>query len=447
MGVSVERKSLFEGVTAYHWLVLVIASCGWLFDCMDQRIFILTREPALKNLLARHGLPLDNVFSYGGFATMWMMFGWGTGGIIFGVMSDKWGRVKTMVVTLFLYSGFTGLSAFATSWWDYMVYRFLVGLGVGGMFGAATALVAESVPSHVRALALGSLQTLSACGNIIGSQVCLHWKPGLMMTVLGSEIAGWRVVYCIGIIPALLVVPIIMTLREPEPWRRAKEAAARGETQKQVGTLKDLFRDPRWRRNSIVGLILGVSGMIGLWGIGFYSPELVSTALKGLPQKAIDTSRAWGTTWQDVGALLGMFCATLLATYVGRRLAFLCSYILGLCATVFVFYSLRSAGDVNWMLFVLGFSTLTVFGCYSIYFPEIFPTRLRGTGIGFCYNVGRYITAPGAFLMPYLVNWLRDMKVAEPFRAAAICMSVVYIVGMVALLWARETKDQVLPED
>src|SRR6187455_1328472 len=165
IAMPLPRTRVLDGVTPYHWLVVIIASCGWLFDCMDQRLFILGRESALRELMA--GDPAA-VRTHIGYATTSMILGWATGGIIFGMMSDKIGRVKTMVATLLVYSGFTGLSGLANSWVDFTIYRFLVGLGVGGMFGAATALVAESVPSGFRAVALGALQALSAVGNIIG---------------------------------------------------------------------------------------------------------------------------------------------------------------------------------------------------------------------------------------------------------------------------------------
>src|SRR5207302_3433019 len=121
-----------------------------LFDCMDQRIFILARESALKELLHSDAQALAAIKTYIGYATTSMILGWATGGIIFGMMSDKIGRVKTMVVTLLVYSGFTGLSGLAHNWTEFITYRFLVGVGVGGMFGAATALVAESVSARFR---------------------------------------------------------------------------------------------------------------------------------------------------------------------------------------------------------------------------------------------------------------------------------------------------------
>ena len=548
--------SIFQGVTVYHWLVVIIASCGWLFDCMDQRLFTLARESALKDLLTGDPAKLGKVKEYIGLATMAMMVGWATGGIIFGIMSDKWGRVKTMAVTLIVYSGFTGLCGIAQGWLDFVFYRFLVGLGVGGMFGAATTLVAESVPGRFRTLALGSLQALSAVGNMLGAMLSLGINPGLEH-FFGS-FAGWRVLFFVGIVPAILVVPIMFVLKEPEPWRKAKADAASAGASKRVGSMADLFNQPRWRRNTLVGICLGLAGMVGLWGIGFFSPELISTALKEQPlhakdlaqpqavllalksptnaavahikaqlspnlvkqidqgdgagtsdgltetllaelnglilkgqiysepafkdanlkkgtqnliqqlatkrsatdqmflnrqlleqtfsgaiselQKTMDNVRGKGMFLQDVGALLGMFAFTFLASVFSRRLAFLLSFAMCLVVTAFVFYALKSASDAYWMLPLMGFAQLAVFAGYSIYFPEIYPTRLRGTGVGFCYNTVRYLAAP----FPYMLGWLSTQM---PFRTAAIVMSGIYVLGMVALFWAPETKGQPLPED
>jgi predicted MFS family arabinose efflux permease len=425
-----------EPVTFYHWLVVIIASAGWLFDCMDQRLFILARESALTDLLGATAAAAE-VKTYSGYATTAMIVGWATGGIFFGMMSDRWGRVKTMVVTLLVYSGFTGLCGFATNWFDFTIYRFLVGLGVGGMFGAATTLVAESVPGRIRAVALGALQALSAVGNIMGSIISLTVQPGATDVLWGF--AGWRVLFFVGILPSLLVVPIIFVLREPEAWKRAKAERAAG-VGKEVGSPIELFRSPRWRRNSIVGLMLGVSGMIGLWGIGFFSPELISTALAGAPQSEIDTVRGWGTALQDAGSFLGMVTFTMVASLVSRRLAFFFAFLAGMLTTAFVFNSLQTASDAYWMLPMMGFAQLALFAGYSIYFPELFPTRLRGTGVGFCYNTVRYLAAPAPILLGYLSTMLS-------FRTAAVIMSSVYLIGMVALIWAPETKGQPLPED
>lgn len=439
------KASILEGVTGYHWLVVIIASCGWLFDCMDQRIFALSREPAIREMLGA-GVADADVKSWGAWATGIMMVGWATGGIIFGMMSDRWGRAKTMMVTLLVYSGFTGFSGISHTVYEFVLYRFLVGLGVGGMFGAATTLVAESVPSGFRAVALGSLQALSACGNILGSLLSTQIQPGKVDFMWGMS--GWRVIFFVGILPAILVIPMMLVLREPEVWREAKNrASAHGNQAKHIGSIPDLFRHPVWRRNLLAGVCLGLAGMAGLWGIGFFSPELISTALKGAPQSVVDSVRGYGTALQDVGSFVGMMAFTIAATTLGRRPAFFGAFVLCLISTIYVFNNLRTGTDAFWMLPIMGFAQLSVFGGYSIYFPELFPTRLRGTGVGFCYNTVRYLAAVFPPMLMYLNLLLIEQHVDEPFRRAATILSAIFLLGLVALIWAPETKGKPLPED
>ena len=180
-----------------------------------------------------------------------------------------------------------------------------------------------------------------------------------------------------------MVVPIMFALKEPDSWLKAKAAAAAGALPKRnIGSPVELFRDPRWRRNTIVGLFLGVSGMIGLWGIGFFSPELISTALKGEPQDVVDRVRGLGTALQDVGSFFGMVTFTLVASFLSRRLAFLGALLLSMVVTMFVFTSLHTASDAYWMLPMMGFAQLAVFAGYSIYFPELFPDAAAWHGRG-----------------------------------------------------------------
>lgn len=431
-----------EKVTAYHWMVVIIASAGWLFDCMDQRIFALARQPAMREILGK-GATDAAVTDMVGLATTVMLIGWATGGIIFGTMSDRLGRVKTMAVTLLVYSGFTGLSGIANSIPEFMVYRFLVGLGVGGMFGAATTLVAESVPASIRAVALGSLQALSAIGNIIGSLVSTQVQPGKADFLLGMS--GWRILFFVGILPSILVVPMLFTLREPEKWKESRRRAESGA--EKAGSIPELFRHPVWRRNVLVGVGLGLAGMAGLWGVGFFSPELISIALKGAPQQVVDTVRGYGLAMQDVGAFLGMIVFTAVATRFGRKPAFLVGFIACLAVTIYVFNNLRTGTDAYWMLPLMGFAQLSVFGGYAIYFPELFPTRLRGTGVGFCYNTVRYLAAGFPPMLGYFNRQLIASGAAEPFRTAATILSFIFVLGLVALIWAPETKGKPLPED
>jgi hypothetical protein len=157
-------------------------------------------------------------------------------------------------------------------------------------------------------------------------------------------------------------------------------------------------------------------------------------------QSTIDKVRANGTMLQDAGAFVGMIVFTFVASMISRRLAFLGGFVLCLGITSFVFQSLDSATDAYWMLPLMGFAQLSVFAGYSIYFPELFPTRLRGTGVGFCYNTVRYLAALTPPLMGHLATQIS-------FRTAASVMSAVYLVGIVSLIWAPETKGRPLPED
>jgi MFS family permease len=436
------KTPLFSEVNGYHWLVFIISALGWMFDCTGQRIFALAREPAMRELLGP-GVADATIKSWGAWATSAMLIGWATGGIVFGLMSDKAGRVKTMVATLLAYSAFSGFTGLAHNPYDFLAYRFLAGLGIGGMFGAATTLLAESVPSRVRPLALGVMQTLSAFGNMIGSQLSGVIQPGKHDFFHGY--AGWRFIFFAGAAPAVMAIFIPFVLREPEPWLEAKRKAREGKAP-QVGSIRDLLGHPQWRKNLLVGVALGLAGMAGLWGIVFFSPELISTALKGQPQNVVDVVKANGTTFQDVGAFFGMLSFTFAATYLGRRKAFLGGFILCLAATIYVFNNLRSGTDAYWMLPIMGFASMSVFGGYSIYFPELFPTRLRGTGISFCYNTVRYLAA---FFPPALAAMnaaLLVHGVSEPFRKSATILSAVFLIGIIALFWAPETKGKPLPE-
>lgn len=438
------KTSAFTGVTGYHWLVFSCAAAGWLFDCMGQRIFVIARNPAMRELLGSGASDAD-IKSWGTWATAIMMIGWATGGIFFGMMSDKWGRVKTMVATLLAYTIFSGLTGLAHDGTQFLLYRFLGGLGIGGMFGAATTLLAESVPGRIRPLALGAMQALSALGNISGSLLSRWIQPG--QADFYHHYAGWRVIFFVGALPAVLAIFIPWLIREPEPWKEAKRRALENpDSSRKVGSIKDLIENLVWRRNLFVGVALGLAGMAGLWGIGFFSPELIRTALPGQPQKVVDTAIAFGTTLQDVGAFFGMLTFTFVATYLGRRKAFFGAFILCLFTTIFVFNNLRSGSDAYWMLPIMGFAQLSVFGGYSIYFPELFPTRLRGTGISFCYNTVRYLAAAFPIMLGALNKMLLERGVDQPFRKAATALSFIFLLGLFALIWAPETKGKPLPE-
>lgn len=425
----------YKALNGYHWWVLIVASCGWMFDTMNQRIFVLARGPSMRDLLPA-GLPTADVTWYSGLATAVFMLGWAVGGLFFGIMGDRWGRAKTMMLTILVYSIFTGLSALSQNQWDFMAYRFLTGLGVGGEFAAGVTLVAEVMPEIARPHALGSLQALSAIGNVIGSAISFVVLP-----------LGWRWMFLVGVVPAIPVIFIFGKVKEPEGWQKIHDSVAAGGDRKQLGSIVDLWTNPRWRKNTIIGLLLAVSGVVGLWGIGFWSPELIREALRDLPMSQRNWYVSMGTLLQDVGAFIGIWMFTVVTAKVGRRPAFVISFLLGMASVVMTFGLLHKPSEVLWMVPMLGFCTLLVFGGYSIYFPELYPTRLRSSGVGFCYNVGRVIAAAGPFTLGGLTVFFHNSGFAAPFRAAAIALSSIYLLGVVTMLFAPETAGKPLPEE
>ncbi len=447
----------------YHWFVLIIAALGWLFDTMDQQLFNLARVPAMKELLPHEPgkLPSADLMNfYGPLATSIFMIGWATGGLIFGVLGDRIGRAKVMLWTILIYSVCTGLSAFSIGFWDFAFYRFLTGLGVGGEFAVGVSLVAEVMPSKARPFALGLLQALSAVGNIAAALMNIilgqvESAGGLEnLAVADTPIKAWRILFIVGTVPALLAIFIRRNLKEPDTWK-AQMGSGMG---KQLGSYGELFRDPKLRKNAIVGLILASSGIIGLWGIGFFSFDLLSPVFRkhfeaqGLAENVVNGQVAkWvGITsvMQNIGGFLGIYAYSHLTSIFGRKPAFAVSFVAALLSTALVFWKLDEFSEVFWMIPMMGFCQLALFGGYAIYFPELFPTRLRSTGISFCYNVGRYVAAAGPFVLGYLTTTVfsKANGYDEGMRYAGVSMCSIFLVGLLALPFAPETKGKPLPE-
>jgi MFS family permease len=455
-----ENLPWWKGLTSYQWFVFAVASLGWLFDTMDQQLFNLARISAVRSLLG--ATPGDEAMArtvneYGGYATTIFMIGWALGGIAFGILGDKLGRAKTMLLTVLCYSAFTGLSALSVGVWDFAFYRFLTGLGVGGQFAVGVALVAEVMPDRSRPFALGWLQALSALGNMLAALVGISLGKLQEAGTIGS---AWRVMFLIGLAPAALAIPIFMKLKEPERWKAAvreeeQELAGDPKRAHKLGSLAELFGDPRWRHNTIVGMLLAFSGVVGLWGIGFFSFDLVDLVFrKHFQGQGFSAQEIAGklTTWkgitsllQNAGAFFGIYAFARITHHIGRRPAFAISFVIAAMSTAFTFWFL----DEFWQIFVfipiMGFCQLALFGGYAIYFPELFPTRLRSTGTSFCYNVGRLVAAVGPSALGLLTSKVFH-GYPEPMRYAGVAMCLVFIVGLLALPFAPETRGQPLPE-
>ncbi len=443
----------YRSLTRYHWFVLAVAALGWLFDTMDQQLFALARSPALTELLGPTAADRTVVDQYGGYATSIFMVGWATGGLFFGIMGDRVGRAKTMLLTILVYSLFTGLSALSWDFWSFACFRFLTGLGVGGEFAVGVALVAEVMPDKARPHALGWLQASSAVGNITAASINIALGIGQSKGMLGDW-TPWRLMFVIGALPALLVIVVRARLKEPERWQH--EVVEKGVARK-AGSMRELLGDPRWRRNALVGLALAVPGVVGLWGIGFFVYDFARAVFRqtyeaeGLSAEALSGKLTWlvglVSILFNLGGAFGIYAFKRFTQRTSRRLAFGLSFILAALSTAGTFWFLSEFNDVFWMIPILGFCQLTLFGGYAIYFPELFPTRLRSTGISFCYNVGRYIAAIGPLTMGGLINAVFGHHgQIMSWRYTGVTMSLFFLLGLLALPFAPETKGKPLPE-
>lgn len=536
-----DDRAWWSLLSRYHWYVFALASMGWLFDTMDQNLFTISRSVTMSDLLPN--LSQADQTRYGTWATSLFIIGWATGGLVFGKIGDKLGRAKTMALTVLLYAVCTGLSGLTRTWGQFAAARLITGLGIGGEFAAGAAFVAEVMPQAARAKALGALQALSGVGNIMAAILFGLITPHL----------GWRWLYFVGAFPALLAVVVRLTLRESDRWIAARESAgievhtrdpnisANGRSASDVinykraarvssengaaaasrfGRISDLFRIPRWRRNSIAGVLLAVAGVIGLWGVGFYAPELIDSTLPAMsapaaaeirhaltvpegptrlailhslspaaqkgftivmrrsrgPGDTADTSvdtpiapdreiriellldhrmdpnditrlKSKGFILQNLGSMVATLGFALVAVRIGRRPTFLIAFLIAWGSVVLTFYTFHDARQIWYLWPILGFGTLAPFGGYVLYFPEIFPTRLRTTGTGLCYNVARYLAATGPLVLGALTRALDGKFEMSGFRAAALLVSFCYLIGIIALIWAPETMGRGLPED
>jgi predicted MFS family arabinose efflux permease len=448
---SAGKRFWWQHLTAYHWFVFIVASGAWFFDCLDQRIFSLARNPALANLM--HLTTSDvHVQSTGKIVTACFLIGWGIGGLTFGALGDKFGRSRMLAFSIATYACFTSLCYFAQSWQQFGAFRFLTGLGIGGVFGLAVALIAETVPTVARPHALGLLQVLSTLGNC--SSVLVTWG---VEAYFKNRPDAWRWMFVVGAIPAILVIIGTRFVREPERWLQLKQAGllAKGGL---FAPYRELF-SKRWRRNVIVGALIASTGVIGLWAIGEYAVDLQRNIFttyyknKGFTGQDVVRLREHATLiaffLNQLGAAVGMWLFTKVAATMGRRLAFFLGFSSALVVTVLVYWKMSSPTDAYWMMPLMGIAQLSVFAGFSIYLPELFGSSVRSTGTSFCYNLGRFGAAGGSFfsfLLSARVFANGDPTSPLPLRYSAMTMCAIFLIGLCTLPFAPETKGKPLPE-
>jgi len=399
------------------WIILLVAWLGWMFDGMEMGLYSVLARPALRDLL--HTQDKGEIGRYVGIMFALFLLGCSVGGFIFGRLGDKIGRVKTMIITVLIYSVFTALSALSRDAWQFGACRFLGAMGLGGEWGLGVALVMETWPNAKRPVLAGLLGSSANVGFLVSSLVNLQF--GHM---------GWRIIFCIGLVPALLSLVIRLVVKEPERWVKARE---RGETP----DLRQLF-EPALRRRTIMACLISAVPIIGTWGVFQWNPTWVGEMVKGDTHKV-----AIAAMWMALGQIAGSFVGGPAADWIGRRLSYALFCVGSLVSCIVLYRAVEGYGGELFALLVLsGIFTTAFFGWLPLYLPELFPTRIRATGEGISFNFGRIIAAAGIFMgTGQLVATF-----GGSFTKATTVMSLIYVVGLV-LIWAvPETKGSKLPD-
>ncbi len=441
----------YSGVTRYQWLVLTIASLGWVFDIYEGQIFVSTmKEWKAEIIPPEKGAFFTNV------ALAAFLVGGALGGVFFGMLSDKIGRSRTMIITILVYSIFSFATAFVQNWWQMAILRFLVALGVGGEWAVASAMVAEVFPKRARARFGAFFHATSVIGTYLAVLAGLFVVPTM----------GWRWAFALGAAPALLALWIRWKLREPERWKRAQEAAKVDESKK-TGRINELFAR-EFIRATVVGVLLAAVGLATFWGAHIYGKDFLKRfeASQPVAESTIAQAAEEGKTVEEIRErelksfeMLGMFLVTTggglgllafgpLCERLGRRGAFFLFHVGGLVIALLLFHgALDHSRYLLWFgLPIFGFLTLGMHAGYAVYFPELYPTRLRGTGAGFCFNAGRIVAAPVLIFKGILQNSEADGGWGYSPAEAGQLLCWLFLLGVVLVLFAPETRGTELPE-
>lgn len=433
----------YRSLNRSQWNTLLATNLGWLFDGYELYALILTIGVALHQLLDPSQYAQIPV--YAGTVIATTLLGWGVGGMIGGVLADYIGRKRTMIFAILAYSLLTGLSAISWSWISFAVLRFLVGVAIGSEWATGTSITAELWPDKARGRGAGLMQCGLGIGFFAASLIWVYVSP------YGPD--AWRYMFLIGILPGLFTLWIRRGIPESPVWERTAQRRKAAVARKSRGerldaadhaltrfTLVELFADPPVRRRLVIVFLMSLSTTLAWWGISSFVPPYVASiaAKAGLP----------GPVWAgytgmayNLGAILGYVGLGFFADSLGRKPVVMVFYAASLLMTPVLFLWTH---DLNLLLLaaaVNGFFTLGQYSWMPVWLPELFPTRMRATGIAFAFNAPRFI----AFLGPLIAGTL--IANFGGFGNAAVSISFIYILGFVATFFLPETRGKPLPEN
>jgi MFS family permease len=417
----------------YQWTVLLAAWLGWGFDVFDGLLFNYVAPNCVPTLL---GLPLGSpeaareTLRWTGLLSSVLLVGWAVGGIVFGRVADRIGRTRTLMLTMALYSLGTAACAAAPNIWVLMLFRIVASLGIGGEWAAGASMVAEVVPERRRVEAGALLYPSAPLGLFLATYVNFQISGNLFK---GSPETSWRYVFLCGLVPAAVAFAVRLFVKEPERWQQATKAAA-------PPRLSELFT-PQMRAITLSGFSMAVTALIMWWSCNAFIPVVAGGLARaaGTPELA-EAFKRTATNVFNVGGLIGTLLTIPAAKLLGRRWMFGIYFALS-AASIMAAFGLDVPPETRlYLYFPIGLSVFGVFGSFTYYLPELFPTRLRGTGAGFCYNVGRLIAALGPFLVGQLA---KDLPAA---MRLLFWVGVVPLAALLVLPMVIETKDRALAD-
>jgi MFS family permease len=393
-----------------------------MFDGLEMGIFPLVARPALQEMGAQTGRVSDAfVGHWMGIITAVFLLGAAGGGVVFGWLGDRLGRVRAMTFAVICYSVFTGATFFVQTPIQLGIVRFLAALGMGGEWSLGVALVMEVWPEKRRALLAG----LIGAANNVGF---------LLVGLVGMSVAvtshSWRWIVLIGASPALLAFFIRLFVGESERWQAAAMV-------KRAEPLREIAASP-YLKFTIIASVLGGVALVGSWGSVQWLP-LWADKLVGAD---FPKAKAYTQAVTAVGAICGGFFGAWLGGALGRRFSY-CLLCLGsLVSCGLLFRGVSHFGTTFLLLtFVIGLMTSAFYGWLPLYLPELFPTRIRATAQGIAFNAGRVFAAIGALQMGALMQSFHG-----DYAQAGAVITLIYLLGMAAIWLAPETRGKLLPE-
>jgi MFS family permease len=437
-------RPILLGMNWYQWTVIFAAWLGWGFDIFDGLLFNYVAPNAVPALLGlERGTPAASAatLNWTGILTSVLLIGWAVGGVVFGYVADRIGRTKTLLLTMLLYSLGTAACAFAPNIWVLLLFRIVAALGIGGEWAAGAAMVAEVVPENRRVEAGALLYTSAPLGLFLATFVTYQIQG---VYFVGSPETAWRYVFLCGLIPAAVAFMVRLFIKEPERWTRLDKTAKHA-------TIADLFA-PAYIRATVTGLSLAIVALVTWWSCNAFIPTVTSglaareAALQGLA--ATDTSvlieewKALATNMFNLGGLIGTLLTIPASKLLGRRHMF-AIYFLGSAIAVLAAFGLPMEPHTRlYMYFPIGLTVFGVFGSFTYYLPELYPTRLRGTGPGFTYNTGRIVAAVGPFLVGSIAS--RGVNALDTAMYLLFFVGLVPLVGLLIIPFMIETRDRAL---